>query len=98
MGIEARMEELAKEKGMKTKKQLEKKRLDKLNKEKPTLNYFYNLLNKKILLVFMNNEQVMGTLKSFNPYELCLETSKIPELIIFKHSIKFLHSMEVDTK
>ena len=103
MGVEARLEELAREKGMKTKKQLEEERLNKIKKKeekkkekKKGLNYLLNLLNKRIVLVFLDNERKEGTLKSFNNYEICLETQENSELIIFKHAIKFLHEKPKD--
>ncbi len=102
MGVEVRLEELAREKGMKTKKQLEEERLNKLEgkkeekkkEKKKGLNYLYNLLNKKIVLTFLDGEQITCTLKSFSTYEICVETQENSELIIFKHAIKFLHETQ----
>jgi sRNA-binding regulator protein Hfq len=94
MGIETRMEEIAREKGMKTKKQVEQERLDKLsekNEKKAGLNYLLNAQHKEITVVFLDEKIAIGTLKSFSAYELCLDTKEAGELIIFKHSVKYFY-------
>ncbi len=95
MGIEARMEELAREKGLKTKKQVEEERLNKIKDEKKTRRKhhdYYNILrNKNVVITFIDGEKLTGVLKSFNLYELCLQTEEIDQLIIHKHAIKYLH-------
>jgi sRNA-binding regulator protein Hfq len=106
MGVETRMEDIPRKKGMKTKKQLEKERLEKINEKnsrtekKPSLNYLHTLQHKKIVLVFMDGEICEGILKSFNKFQICLEMAEIPEFIVFKHAIKYLYeiSKEVNLK
>lgn len=98
MGIEARMKELAREKGMKTTEEIERERLEKLEGEKkaksekkPSLNYLMNLQHKNMVLTLIDNEKLEGKLKSFNAYEICLGIGENTEIIVFKHAIKYFH-------
>jgi len=95
LDVEARMEELARDKGMKTKKQVEEERLKKIEDEKKTRrthhDYYNQLRSKNVVIIFIDGEKLTGVLKSFNLYELCLQTEEIDKIIIHKHAIKYLH-------
>jgi sRNA-binding regulator protein Hfq len=104
VGVEARMEEIARKKGMKTTSEVEQERINKIEEKnstneltktkKPNLKYFLSLIDKNIVVTLQNDTVLEGVLRSFSTYELCLELSSIPELIVFKHAIAFLHEKQ----
>ena len=52
------------------------------------------LRNKNVVIMFLDGQVIEGNLKSFNLYEICLQTDKIDQLIIHKHSVKYLHEKQ----
>jgi len=51
------------------------------------------LKNRMIKLVFTDGKSITGKFLNQKAYELYLETEKIPVVIIFKHSVKYLYEV-----